>query len=103
MELGKKTALSAALIASLLASYGGSQFLKKNPNPTLRDVYVACEKGDVRGIACCEDMLRVKDMNKQLEQCGMIQPGQPDPFGVRKMEEDAWDHMQAEQLKGIAP
>lgn len=99
MAIDKQTALTAALVAALLASIGGSQFLKKNPDPTLRDVYVACEKGEVSGIACCEDMTRVKDFNRQNEQCGMIAPGNPDPFGVRKIEEDAWDRMQADELK----
>lgn len=99
MQLGKKTAISAALIASLMASYGGEQFLKKNPNPTLRDVYAACETGAVSGIACCEDMLRVTAIENQLQQCGMIARGNPDPFGVRKEEEDGWDWMHAQQQK----
>lgn len=97
----KTTAATAALIAALLGSIGGYHFLKKHPNPTMREVYAACEKGEVSGIACCEDMLRVTDKDKTFEQCGMIKPAQPDPFGVRAQEEDDWDKIQHEQIKEL--
>lgn len=97
--MAKKTAASAALVALLMASAGGYQFLKKNPNPTLRDVYVACESGKVSGVACCEDVLRVKNFDKMLQECGMISPSNPDPFGVRAQEETDWDKLQAQQIR----
>ena len=76
-----------------MASAGGAAFLHKHPNPTLREVYAACEKGDLSGIVCCEDMRRanMNDATRLSDSCGMIKPGQPDPFGVRKQEEDAFD------------
>ena len=94
----KKTALMTALIASLLASAGGAAFLHKHHNPTLREVYAACEKGEIEGVVCCEDVLRVSDWSRMLKQCGLVTPGKPDPFGVRNKQEDEWDKTQAEQL-----
>lgn len=86
-----KTATGAALIAAILASAGGYQFLKKHPEPTLRTVFVACEKGELSGIACCEDMNKVTDVKQELDQCGQVTPTSHDPFGVRAREEDEWD------------
>ena len=96
----KQTKTGAALIAALLASSGGYAFLHKHPNPTLREVFAACEKGDVRGSACCEDMNQVSDissMDTMLQQCGMVTPQDNDPFGTRKQEEDDWDKRLAEE------
>jgi hypothetical protein len=93
MQVTPRTAITSGLIALILASAGGVAFLHKNQNPTLREVYAACEKGDLSGVACCEDMRRA-DMvhgDRLAETCGMIGPGKPDPFGVRKQEEDAFD------------
>ena len=78
----KTSGITAALITLVLGTAGGIAFLQSNPTPTLREVYAACEKGDLRGIACCEDMMRVTDWEKPLESCGMIEPGKPDPFGL---------------------
>lgn len=87
----KTSAMTAALVTLVLGSMGGFAFLQKNPNPTLREVFAACEKGDLSGLACCEDMSQVKDLEKPLESCGMIKPGSPDPLGIRKQIEDAFD------------
>lgn len=92
--IDKKT---AALIALVLmgGGAGAKAWLHKNPAPTQRTVFAACEQGVLRGIACCEDMMMVKSMadpiEKILAQCGMVQPGMPDPFGVRAKEESDWD------------
>lgn len=92
-----QTAAGAALIAALMASAGGYLFLKQHPNPTLREVFKACEGGTVSGIVCCEDMLRVKNQNNYANECGMVSPQNPDPFGVRGNEEDDWDALVAKQ------
>ncbi len=94
-----KTKIGAALIAAILASAGGAAFLQDHPNPTLREVYIACEtpsaedptKGKIYGMVCCEDMNKVTNVANMLEQCGLVQPGKPDPFGIRKQLEDEWD------------
>lgn len=109
-----QTATGAALIAALLASAGGYEFLQKNPDATQRTVFAACEKGELSGIACCEDVLKVDfavgqikpimpltDSNlkenvlpltpQQQQQCGMIRPLFPDPLKVRAKEEADWD------------
>ena len=110
----KQTATGAALIAALLSTAGGYEFLKKNPDPTERTVFAACEKGELSGIACCEDVLKMDftvgqikpvmpltDSNlkenvmpltpQQQQQCGMVRPMFPDPLGVRAQEEADWD------------
>lgn len=92
----KKSGITAALIALILASVGGAAFLQTNSTPTLRDVYAACEAGKLSGIACCEDMMRVEDLSDPLRMCGMVSPGNPDPLGVRKQLEDAFDKALAE-------
>lgn len=109
-----QTATGAALIAALLASGGGYEYLKKNPEVTLRGVLASCEKGDLTGIVCCEDVLKVDfavgqikpvmpltEQNlkenvmpltpKQQEQCGAVRPMFPDPLGTRAKEEADWD------------
>lgn len=86
-----QTKTGAALIAAILASAGGYHFLKHNPEPTQRSVFAACEKGEISGTVCCEDMKKVTDPDKGLEQCGAVKPMSPDPFGVRAQEEDEWD------------
>lgn len=83
-------AQKSALVALLLASIGGAAFLKVNPEPTLKDVYLACEQGKLSGIVCCEDLNRVKDISKPMESCGAITVGNPDPLGVRKQQETDW-------------
>ena len=86
-----KSKIQAALIALILASAGGAAFLHHNPNPTLRDVFLSCEKGELSGIACCEDMNKVEDWRDPLKSCGMITPKNHDPFGVRILEENKFD------------
>lgn len=109
-----QTATGAALIAAILASAGGYQFLKKNPDPTLRTVFAACEAGQLSGVACCEDVLKMNfslppikpvmpltDQNlkenvtpltpQQEQQCGAVRPMFHDPLGVRDVEEAQWD------------
>ena len=95
-----KTKIGAALIAAVLASGGGIAFLHKHPNPTLREVFAACEAGQMDGIACCEDMHQVKNWQDMMAECGAVAPGSPDPFGVRKLEEDGWDAELAAEQKG---
>ena len=85
-----QTATGAALIAAVLGS-GGYAWLKHTPEVTQRSVYAACEKGDLNGEVCCEDMNRVQDFKDTLTQCGPVSPGHPDPFGVRAEEEADWD------------
>jgi hypothetical protein len=97
----KKTPAVLALIATILASAGGTAFLRKHPNPTLRDVFASCEKGELAGIACCEDMNAVKDWNHVMDQCLPVAPQNHDPGGFRAKEEDDWDKQQAEQLKAM--
>jgi hypothetical protein len=88
----KKSAIGAALIAAVLASAGGAAFLAHNHNPTLRDVFKACEAGNFPGsVVCCEDLTKVKDTAETPNQCGLISPGNPDPFGTRSALEDDWD------------
>lgn len=96
-----QTAAGAALIAALLASAGGAVFLKKHPDPTLRDVFKGCEAGELHGIVCCEDVLRVKDQSKYMEQCAPITPENHDPLGVRAREEDDWDIQVAKQKEAF--
>lgn len=86
--MNKKT---AALIALILASAGGAAFLHKNPNPTLRDVFAACEKGELRGIACCENVLLASDMRFPEKDCGAVSPENHDPLGTREKLENDWD------------
>lgn len=92
-----QTATGAALIAALLGSVGGTAFLKKHPDPNLRLVYQACEQGEITGIVCCEDVGRVTDPERFFDQCGMISPGNVDPFRVRDNEENAWDEQVAKE------
>ena len=87
----KTSGITAALVTLVLGTAGGALFLQKSPEPTLREVYAACEKGELRGLACCEDLSAVQDWRKPLETCGMIGPGEPDPLGIRKQLEDAFD------------
>jgi hypothetical protein len=92
--MNKQPAIVAALIAAVLASAGGAAFLKHHPNPTLREVFKACEAGKLSGLACCEDMNRVSDistMASMLYECGQVSPSTHDPFGVRTKEQDDWD------------
>lgn len=98
-----KSKITAGLIGLILASAGGVAFLEKNPNPTLRDVYAACEKGDLVGIACCEDINHVTDLKRPLDTCGLISPKNPDPFGVRKALEDEFDRALEAEKKGFSP
>ena len=91
MVATKTSGITAALITLVLGTAGGALFLQKNQEPTLREVYAACEKGELRGLACCEDLTGVQDWHKPLETCGMIEPGDPDPLGIRKQLEDAFD------------
>lgn len=99
--MAKKTAVVLALLAALGSTYGGLAFLHKNAHPTLREVYKACEAGDVNGVACCEDMNRVANLNDPLPTCGMIKPGAADPYGMRAKMENDWDAMNAEQQKAL--
>lgn len=87
-----RKAIIAALIALISASAGGAAFLHKHPQPTLREVFASCEKGELSGIACCEDMSHA-DFSKPFDQenCGMVSAGHPDPLGFRAQEEDQWD------------
>ena len=93
----KQTAITTTLIAAILASIGGASFLKKHPDPTLREVFVACETGELTGLACCEDMRLVTDPRKIIEQCGAVTPQNHDPLGLRKQEEDQWDEVNTKQ------
>lgn len=84
-------AQKAALVAALLASTGGAVFLTHHPDPTLRDVFAACEKGDVSGLACCEDMSKADMLHNMLGTCGQVTPSNHDPFGIRATLETNWD------------
>lgn len=90
----KKTSITASLIALILAGAGGSVFLHGHPNPKLRDVFLACERGQISGLACCEDMGQVTDWldkEKVMEKCSPVTPKNHDPLGVREKEQDDWD------------
>ena len=107
-----QTKTGAALIAAILASAGGYQFLKHNPNATLRDVYTACEQGKLDGIVCCEDVTKINFANAislakkpslltddEKKQCGAVRPGFHDPLGFRVKEENDWDSQVAKEMK----
>lgn len=89
--MNKPSAASAALIAALMATAGGYAFLQKHHEPTLREVFAACEKGELNGMACCEDVL-TKD-------CAPISKEHPDPLGIRALEESDFDILKAKQEK----
>lgn len=95
----KQKAMTAALLALISSSTGGYEFLKKHHNPTMREVYASCEKGELSGLVCCEDTNSIIDWNKPFETCGMISAGNPDPLGYRIKEEDDWD----KAMKGATP
>jgi hypothetical protein len=98
----QKTAAVSALVALITASIGGEHFLKKHPDPTLRETFAACEKGELSGIVCCEDMSKVTDWSQMMEQCLPVTPQNHDPGGFRAKEEDEWDAMnkaQQEEMK----
>ena len=100
-QITNRKTMIAALVALISASAGGAAFLQKHHEPTLREVFLACEKGDLSGIACCEDV-RLIDFTKGIEglkSCGMVSPHDKDPLGYREKEQDDWD----KQLKDLKP
>lgn len=83
----------AALVAAILASIGGGAFLAHHKEPSIKDVFLACEQGKLSGFVCCEDFNRVDDIQSPLASCGMVTPTNHDPFGNRKKLESDWDNL----------
>jgi len=70
MDNKKKKLGAAAVIALLLASAGGAEFLKRHPNPTIEEIKAACDKGEVLGVVCESDILNKKDFLSSGDQDG---------------------------------